>query len=135
MEKKPVYKRIWFILLLFILLWHFLFRRKGYYTIPVKLASTDETAEVLPHRKKSGDPLTESAAPAKDTSSLKSEAVSAPGLDAPDLVYWVSGGKIYHSSDDCWSLIRSKSIFAGTLDKANDAGKTKPCNLCVRLGG
>ena len=42
-------------------------------------------------------------------------------------VYWVASGEVYHSTDKCPSLARSKNIFSGT--KA-ESGKSRPCSNC-----
>lgn len=49
---------------------------------------------------------------------VKTEIISRPDPipdPTPDLVYWVSGGSVYHSTIDCPSLARSKNIQSGTL--------------------
>lgn len=42
-------------------------------------------------------------------------------------VYWVSGGSVYHSTPDCPSLGRSKSIFSGSVAQS---GKSRACKNC-----
>lgn len=64
---------------------------------------------------------------------VKSEIISRPDPipdPTPDLVYWVSGGSVYHSTIDCPSLARSKNIQSGTLAEAKAAGKNDPCKVC-----
>lgn len=51
-----------------------------------------------------------------------------PDIDA--VVYWVSGGKVYHSTDKCPALARSTNIKAGTVEQAIAAGKKNPCKDC-----
>lgn len=46
--------------------------------------------------------------------------------------YWTPGGKSYHTSENCTTLKRSKTILSGTLDEARNAGKNDPCNVCVK---
>ena len=46
------------------------------------------------------------------------------------LVYWVSGGEVYHSTEDCVSLARSTNIKSGTIDQAQSVGKTRVCKNC-----
>ena len=109
MERKTTYKRIWFTLLLFILLWHLLFRRKGYFRVPLKGKAPDM-------------PVFHPREP---------EVRGTPGI-AGRTYYWVPGGKIYHSTEVCWALGRSKEILSGSPEEAEAAGRTSPCNLCIR---
>lgn len=46
--------------------------------------------------------------------------------------YWTPNGKSYHSTRDCTTLKRSKTILSGTLDEAKAAGKYDPCNVCIK---
>ena len=43
------------------------------------------------------------------------------------VVYWVANGEVYHSTDDCASLKRSKYISSGSM---SDCPKSRPCKLC-----
>ena len=45
-------------------------------------------------------------------------------------VYWVVNGAVYHSTDQCPSLSRSKNIQSGTVEEAAAAGKTRACPNC-----
>lgn len=45
-------------------------------------------------------------------------------------VYWVSGGEVWHVTDKCSSLSRSKKILSGTVEDAVLAGKTRVCKKC-----
>lgn len=47
-------------------------------------------------------------------------------------VYWVPNGKSYHVTRNCPTLKRSKKILEGTKQQAFAAGKTDPCNVCVK---
>ena len=42
-------------------------------------------------------------------------------------VYWVKNGKVYHVSEDCPTLSRSKNIYSGTISQS---GKPRACNVC-----
>ena len=59
-----------------------------------------------------------------------SDAVS--GQEAAAIVYWTPGGKSYHNSRNCSTLSRSKTINEGPLSDALAAGKSDPCNVCVK---
>ncbi len=51
-----------------------------------------------------------------------------PDIDA--IVHWVSGGKVYHSTDQCPAVARSTDIRSGTVAEAIAAGKKNPCKDC-----
>lgn len=42
-------------------------------------------------------------------------------------VYWVSSGKVYHTSPDCPSLGRSSNIHSGSVAQS---GKSRVCKIC-----
>ncbi len=42
-------------------------------------------------------------------------------------VYWVKSGKVYHVSEDCPTLSRSKNIYSGTISQS---GKSRACKVC-----
>ncbi|WP_081911626.1 DNA/RNA non-specific endonuclease [Clostridium culturomicium] len=42
-------------------------------------------------------------------------------------VYWTPNGKSYHTTKDCSTLSRSKTILEGTLE---ESGKSDPCDRC-----
>ena len=44
-----------------------------------------------------------------------------------ETVYWVPNGKVYHSTIDCPSLGRSKTIYHGTIA---ESGKPRGCKNC-----
>lgn len=43
------------------------------------------------------------------------------------IVYWTPRGTSYHTTKDCSTLSRSKTILEGTLQ---ESGKTDPCDVC-----
>lgn len=47
-----------------------------------------------------------------------------------NLVYYVSGGKSYHSTQHCVALLKSKNIMHTTLESAIKFG-LNPCSKCV----
>lgn len=49
-----------------------------------------------------------------------------------ETVYWTPGGEVYHKTENCVSLKRSKTIKEGSADDAKKAGKSRPCKLCGR---
>ena len=60
------------------------------------------------------------------------QQTSTAGQETAAVVYWTPNGKSYHNSHDCVTLKRSKTINQGSLNDALSAGKTDPCNVCVR---
>lgn len=42
-------------------------------------------------------------------------------------VYWTPNGEVYHSTKDCPSLGRSKTILSGSI---SESGKSRPCKNC-----
>lgn len=43
------------------------------------------------------------------------------------IVYWTPNGEVYHSTPDCPSLGRSKTIYSGSIA---ESGKSRPCKNC-----
>lgn len=43
------------------------------------------------------------------------------------IVYWVSGGEVYHSTPNCVTLKRSSNIQSGTIAQS---GKARACKVC-----
>ena len=83
---------------------------------------------------KAASPVKPQAPPNSTVSSSSSvqSTVIVPPTDNSRIVYWVPNGKSYHYRKDCSTLSRSKTILSGTLQQALDAGKTDPCNVCVK---
>lgn len=54
----------------------------------------------------------------------KSEPIDEP---VAKTVYWVSGGKVYHSTSSCSTLKRSSNIQSGTITQS---GKSRACKVC-----
>lgn len=70
--------------------------------------------------------------------SLKSSEIKNAGDTAPETdkspnggtVYWVDGGKVWHSTKGCSALSRSKNIISGSKSEAIAAGKERGCKKC-----
>lgn len=60
------------------------------------------------------------------------ESRSEDNSNTTGTVYWTPVGKSYHSNRGCRSLARSTTIRSGTKQEAANAGKTDPCNNCIR---
>ncbi len=63
---------------------------------------------------------------AQGTGSLSDETDRADNT----VVYWTAGGSVWHVTDDCSALSKSKSIVSGVTDEAIKAGKTRVCKRC-----
>lgn len=74
----------------------------------------------------------EEAQPSKSSvsSSSSSSSSSYKPKEPSGTVYWTSGGSKYHSTKNCVSLKRSKSIQSGSVSEAKSAGKSSPCKNC-----
>lgn len=102
------------------------------------------TIIVKPEKKKEPEKKSNSSTNKKNTntSSNKSsskktsgkETTSKPQTTNPehskDTVYWTPNGKSYHTTKNCPTLSRSKTILNGSLSKAKSAGKNDPCDRC-----
>lgn len=53
-----------------------------------------------------------------------------PDATDGDVVYWTVGGSVWHVTDACTALAKSKSILSGTEAAAQQAGKTRVCKRC-----
>lgn len=45
-------------------------------------------------------------------------------------VYWTPNGEKYHTTRDCPTLSRSKTIYSGTVAEAQANGKSEECKVC-----
>lgn len=67
------------------------------------------------------------------TAETTDPVASEPQADeAQDVVYWTEGGSVYHITDQCSTLRRSKNILHGTVDEALAAKKERPCKTCAK---
>ncbi|MGG7143444.1 DNA/RNA non-specific endonuclease [Clostridium nigeriense] len=48
-------------------------------------------------------------------------------INSSEIVYWTPGGKSYHTTKNCPTLSRSKTILEGTIQ---ESGKYDPCDKC-----
>ena len=63
-----------------------------------------------------------------ETSTAPENAISTEQNE--NTVYWVESGKVWHTTENCKSLSRSKNIKSGTPDDAVAAGKERACSVC-----
>ncbi len=50
--------------------------------------------------------------------------------ETADCVYWVSSGDVWHITEKCSTLSRSKNIKSGSVSDAMAAGKDRVCQRC-----
>lgn len=68
--------------------------------------------------------------PAETTPAATQPAGEGGPGQADGGVFWVAGGSVWHVTDRCHSLARSREICSGTVEEAQAAGKTRPCKIC-----
>lgn len=73
---------------------------------------------------------TMTAAPAAPTETTAPAGTTEEAKPAHGTVYWVAGGSVWHLTDRCSSLARSKQILSGTVEEAISAGKSRACKIC-----
>lgn len=66
----------------------------------------------------------EKAAQEKEQRRIEKESKSAGNSQ---IVYWMSGGKVYHTTPDCPTLKRSSGIHSGSISAS---GKSRCCKVC-----
>jgi hypothetical protein len=64
---------------------------------------------------------------AEDLEAAKEAAILQNDGDA----YWTQWGKSYHFDPDCHTLMRSKTVYKGTIEEAFEANRTDPCDFCA----
>ncbi len=69
----------------------------------------------------------EAAEKAQAEKEAAKQAEAQSQQNAGSTVYWTPNGKVYHSTPDCPSLARSKTILSGTIE---ESGKPRPCKNC-----
>jgi len=70
--------------------------------------------------------VSETQAQVQETKSQVQETQAAAQTKVESTVYWTPNGKKYHSTQNCSTLKRSKTILSGTI---NQSGRT-PCKVC-----
>lgn len=88
---------------------------EDFYSTSADVTENTEPDETEPDESESDE--SESAEPVTDD-------------EAEDTVYWVKSGEVWHTTDKCSSLSRSKDIRSGSIRDAMLAGKTRVCKRC-----
>lgn len=111
-------------------------------TAPADTAADDTTAPLpettaapetvrAPETTKAPEAKVQETTKAPDTTAAPSTTSQSSSSDRKTgTVYWVESGKVWHTTDKCSTLSRSKYIMSGTVDAAKNAGKERVCKRC-----
>ncbi len=111
-------------------------------TAPADTAADDTTAPLpettatpetvrAPETTKAPETKAQETTKAPETTSAPSTTAQSSSSDRKTgTVYWVESGKVWHTTDKCSTLSRSKDIMSGTVDAAKAAGKERVCKRC-----
>jgi len=66
----------------------------------------------------------------KEFSSESLEMLKENNIQGEDIVYWTPLGKHHHKTQNCGTLLRSKVINSGSIDKS---GKLTGCHKCNKF--
>ena len=108
-----------------------IFDKNEGYSFDDLLIFTEDTEEISDETEAAE---TANISDAPDEESVKSEdtagIMSGETEPTEQTVYWVKNGEVWHISEKCPSLSRSKSILSGTVTAAQENGKTRVCKRC-----
>ena len=111
-------------------------------TAPADTAADDTTAPLpettaapetvrAPETTKAPETKVQETTKAPETTAAPSTTSQSSSSDRKTgTVYWVESGKVWHTTDKCSTLSRSKDIMSGTVDAAKNAGKERVCKRC-----
>lgn len=63
----------------------------------------------------------------KKTLTIKIKKPAKKTSSGGGTVYWVASGKVYHTSRNCPTLKRSRTVYSGSISKS---GKSRACKVC-----
>ena len=101
-------------------------------TIPDGADSCDD-ADVKIICSESGDEAETLTVPAVSETAVPAETAEGTLNGAEKIaatVYWVKSGEVWHTTDKCSSLSRSKNILSGEIADAIANGKSRACKIC-----
>lgn len=96
----------------------------------------DDTAEAVPEETllaESGAEAEKPSVPAVSETAVPVETDEGALNGAEQIaatVYWVKSGEVWHTTDKCSSLSRSKNILRGEIADAIASGKSRACKIC-----
>lgn len=62
--------------------------------------------------------------------STESESETLFSDEQSNIVYWTKSGSVWHVTDQCHHLKKSKNIQSGSVEEAMESGKEKVCSSC-----
>lgn len=105
-----------------------IFDKNEGYSFDDLLIFTEDTEEISDETEADENAVTTDVESTEGENSSLTVTVESEPL--ADTVYWVKGGEVWHISEKCPSLSRSKSILSGTVAEAQENGKTRVCKRC-----
>lgn len=92
-----------------------------------KKAEEEAKAQAAAQAEAEAEAQRQAQAEAEAQQQAQAEAQQQTQTTTSETVYWTPNGELYHSTPDCPSLGRSKTIYNGTIA---ESGKSRPCKNC-----
>lgn len=92
-----------------------------------KKAEEEAKAQAAAQAEAEAEAQRQAQAEAEAQQQAQTETQQQAQTDTSETVYWTPNGEVYHSTPDCPSLGRSKTIYNGTIA---ESGKSRPCKNC-----
>ena len=92
-----------------------------------KEAEEEAKAQAAAQAEAEAEAQQQAQAEAEAQQQAQAEAQQQTQTTTSETVYWTPNGEVYHSTPDCPSLGRSKTIYNGTI---SESGKSRPCKNC-----
>lgn len=92
-----------------------------------KKAEEEAKAQAAAQAEAEAEAQQQAQAEAEAQQQAQAEAQQQTQTTTSETVYWTPNGEVYHSTPDCPSLGRSKTIYNGTI---SESGKSRPCKNC-----
>lgn len=92
-----------------------------------KKAEEEAKAQAAAQAEAEAEAQRQAQAEAEAQQQAQAEAQQQTQTTTSETVYWTPNGEVYHSTPDCPSLGRSKTIYNGTI---SESGKSRPCKNC-----
>lgn len=77
---------------------------------------------------KESAPLTEETEP-NDTADT---STSSGNQNTDNVCFWTENGSVWHTYRDCYHIKKSKNILSGTVEEAQENGKSHVCSSCAK---
>lgn len=79
---------------------------------------------------KENEVILETSETTKAPETTKTTEIATPSQPTTGTVYWVSSGEVWHVTEKCSTLSRSKNIKSGSVSDAMAVGKARVCQRC-----